>query len=599
MRQRIDRLESLVKQLVTEREREAPKPIGDDDAHSGKALIQDGHSVHLGTSDWQTVLDEINALKMTYTDQHAVEVHETPDLDLPHTVDGTSLLFNQVQPLDRVEILSCLPPKPELDQLLARFFDRNVFRISIPPIIHESTFRAEYNAHLQSPNETNLIWLALLFSILGIVMLEYHQHGSPASYKDTCEALFHLYRTRTAQCLLAGDIAKCQPYTLEALRLNATAELNRKDDNRRGLWIMTGVIMRVGVNMGYHFDPGDSPSISPFVAEYRRRVWLSVVSMDDMASLLTGFPRAANSLHATTREPRNVHDWELVPGLTVLPASRSMEDTTSVTYMIAKGRLSRALGRVTDFNNDPRRNYDTLVDIDAALVKTYDELPGSLKISPKDMGTMTMGNEMTKLTLTVMYHQGVCILHRPYMARDRDSGKDRKGRYRLSRDRCISSGMTLLQLQGLFKAQPAVYKMAQARQLVMLAGMVLVLELEVRKNLNGDEDTMTGDVTDDALMAALEKSCECWREVQGVCDEASKAAKLMFRMLRELHRHNDQQSNDSNSGIGGFGVNGFDSTVNLEGVGIGFDSDFPSINFDWATWDTFIDGTAFDSGPIY
>jgi hypothetical protein len=60
----------------------------------------------------------------------------------------------------------------------------------------------------------------------------------------------------TAQCLQSGDISKCLPYTVETLRFNATAELNRKDDNRRGLWIMTGVVVRAAINMSYHRDPG-------------------------------------------------------------------------------------------------------------------------------------------------------------------------------------------------------------------------------------------------------------------------------------------------------------------------------------------------------
>jgi hypothetical protein len=71
----------------------------------------------------------------------------------------------------------------------------------------------------------------LLFSILGITMLSYHQFDEPPEYEGISESLFQLYRQRTAQCLIIGDIAKCLPYTLETLRLNASAELNRKDDN--------------------------------------------------------------------------------------------------------------------------------------------------------------------------------------------------------------------------------------------------------------------------------------------------------------------------------------------------------------------------------
>jgi len=33
-------------------------------------------------------------------------------------------------------------------------------------------------------------------------------------------------------------------------RYNETAELNRKDDNSRGLWMMTGGTVRAAINMG-------------------------------------------------------------------------------------------------------------------------------------------------------------------------------------------------------------------------------------------------------------------------------------------------------------------------------------------------------------
>lgn len=80
-------------------------------------------------------------------------------------------------------------------------------------------------------------------------MLAYMQYGEPAEYAGLSEVLFQKYRLRAAQCLQGGDISKCVQYTVEALRLNATAELNRKDDNNRGLWIMTGVIVRAAINM--------------------------------------------------------------------------------------------------------------------------------------------------------------------------------------------------------------------------------------------------------------------------------------------------------------------------------------------------------------
>lgn len=74
-------------------------------------------------------------------------------------IDGSSLLFNQVKPIEHMEVLSALPPKAEVDQLVRNFFDRNSFPISVPrksiimcrggrrsqitAILHEPTFMCE------------------------------------------------------------------------------------------------------------------------------------------------------------------------------------------------------------------------------------------------------------------------------------------------------------------------------------------------------------------------------------------------------------------------------------------------------------------------
>jgi hypothetical protein len=47
-------------------------------------------------------------------------------------VDGSSLLFNQVKPIERVEILSSLPHQPEVYRLISHFFNTKDFPIAVP-----------------------------------------------------------------------------------------------------------------------------------------------------------------------------------------------------------------------------------------------------------------------------------------------------------------------------------------------------------------------------------------------------------------------------------------------------------------------------------
>ena len=354
-------------------------------------------------------------------------------------------------------------------------------------------------------------------------MLSCHQYDEPPEYEGISESLFQLYRLRTAQCLIIGDIAKCLPYTIETLRFNATAELNRKDDNSRGLWMMTGVVVRAAINMGYHRDPSQSPSLSILQAEFRRRVWFSIISMDDMASFLVGFPRMTPAIYSDTKEPRNIHDWELSDDTTLLPPARPLTETTSATYLIVKGRLSRALGRVTDFHNTPSQaSYETVLDIDRSLYEAHRDFPEQMKVfdTQGNLKLLKSKSDFSHMQLESLYHKGMCILHRRFITKGRLDA-----RFKHSRDRCISSALAILDYQRLL--DPSWYKFANTRKLFTLGGMILCLELEHQRR-----DPNTGvSSNSDGLLQALEKSCALWEAAESSCDEAERIYHVLAGMI--------------------------------------------------------------------
>ncbi|KUI69907.1 hypothetical protein VM1G_04967 [Cytospora mali] len=462
-------------------------------------------------------------------------------------------------------------------------------------ILHEPTFMREYNEHWRDPSRTNFIWLGLLFSILGITMLAFHQYGEPPEYEGLSESLFQLYRMRTAQCLLSGDVAKCLPYTVETLRFNATAELNRKDDNRRGLWIMTGVIIRAAINMGYHRDPAQSPGISVLQAEYRRRVWSSVVSMDDMASFLGGFPRTMSAIYSDTLEPRNLYEWELSEDMTALPPSRTFDDATPATYLIVKGRLFRELGRVADFNSNPNLgSYETVLEIDRAVHDAYESFPPYMKVPvaavPPTAGAgetealprlRSLAN-FSNLSLVGMYHRGVCTLHRQFLAKDRADG-----RFKLSRDRCIESALGLLAFQeGL---EPAFYRISQTRQMLMLGTMILFLELALRRKAPDEEGGAIP--SSSVLLHALEKSCALLEDAIDGCDEAKRVHQFLVGMLSSF-RGGPGTTSGTTSGAGSVQTEPLETPEQISGLtgsppfdlangGFSFEKSWSEMDFDW------------------
>ncbi|KAI9730023.1 MAG: hypothetical protein M1818_008292 [Claussenomyces sp. TS43310] len=616
MQQRIDHLEGLVKRLIAQRQEIPPKravcsqdspetrtgcemtgvasDASDVECSAGTTVIDGVHSVYKGADDWYDVLQEINKLKKVWsqTQDDQTDYNEHPTLS--NTVDGSSLLSGQIKRIEIIEILATLPPKLEVDKLISQFFDHKTFPITVAPILHETTFMREYTEHWRDPSRTNVIWLGLLFSILGITMLSYHQFDEPPEYEGISESLFQLYRLRTAQCLLIGDIAKCLPYTLETLRYNATAELNRKDDNSRGLWIMTGIIVRAAINMGYHRDPSQSLSISTLQAEYRRRVWLSVIGMDNMASFLVGFPRMMPATYSDTMEPRNLHDWELPNDTTILPPSRPLTEPTAATYMIVKGRLFDALGRITDFNNIPNLgSYDTVLEIDNSLYKAYQNFPQHMKAysSTGVFSSTKNQSNLSNLQLQSMYHQGMCTLHRRFIAKGRLDPQ-----YNLSRDRCISSALALLEYQHVL--EPSWYNFVRTRKILTLAAMILFLELEHRRRGPGmDTSSDSG-----ALLQALERSCALWEDAKVSCDEGWRVYQILASMLSSFQTVARTSYSQRQTPEPPFEFPGLSPQSQPTNIGLSLEKNLfvtsNEMDVDWATWDAFIEGTRCDDGVL-
>lgn len=406
-------------------------------------------------------------------------------------------------------------------------------------------------------------------------MLAYYQHGEPPQYEGISESLFQMYRMRTAQCLLSGDISKCLPYTVETLRFNATAELNRKDDNRRGLWIMTGVVVRTAINMGYHLDPSNSPGISALQAEYRRRTWLSIVSMDNMASFLGGFPRMGSAIHSDTKEPSNLHDWELSEETTTPPASRPLTEPTPATYLIVKGRLFCALGRVADVNSAPGPvSYETVLEVDRAVHDAFQRIPPHMRAASMitDHDSPIPASHFSNLGLLCMYHKGMCMLHRKFLAKGRV-----ERRFGVSRDRCITSALALLDFQlGL---QPSFYRISQTRQMLTLGAMILFLELELRRqNPDAEASPDSG-----SILQALERSCSRWAEAVGTCEDARRVHRFLEGMLASFSPGSETGSSQTISPEAPVESSKLSMQFNPSTWDIPSEDDLSTMDFDWVS----------------
>jgi hypothetical protein len=241
-----------------------------------------------------------------------------------------------------------------------------------------------------------------------------------------------------------------------------------------------------------------------------------------------------SAIHSDTLQPRNLYDWELSDETTILPPSRPLAELTSVTYLIVKGRMMHALGHITDFHNamEPR-SYDKVRELDRTLEEAYRLLPPNMRLQTK--GSETPASESASLVAALqmdfMYHQGMCTLHRRFLGKERHDPQ-----YRLSLDRCISSALELLAQQDFLHREtrstsrgsmPYWYNVSHARHFFVVATMILCIFMEFRRR--GENTESIPDQK--ALLRALERSCEIWKDVQAYSDEVKRLYPILNGML--------------------------------------------------------------------
>ncbi|PMD57147.1 uncharacterized protein K444DRAFT_535235 [Hyaloscypha bicolor E] len=444
MQERLNRLENLVTTLVAQDgvpgqvhpssedgsghssqedvSREAESTSTASIQHGLGVLKVDGHSsVYRGSTHWRDVMKELTELKSFWN-----QVQDDQDDLLSQvafstgTANGPGLLCGVVKPVGLEELLATIPPKCTTDKLIERFFDKKNSPIPTFHVLHEPTFMKQYQAHWESPSETQIMWIGLLFSMLSLIMLSFYLNDEePPEYEGTSRSLYELYRLRTAQCLMMGDITKCAPHTVETMIYNCMAEWAHNGDSETRVWMVVGLLVRVALQMGYHrlVDPSQYPEISIFQGEVRRRVWCFVQGLDILTSFLVGLPSTIRTIDSDTLAPRNLHDWELTEDMTALPESRSLEEETPVCYMLAKRKIISVGGDIISLIGSlSQHSYDEVLKLDDKMAQAYKELPAHLKMDTPER----LLNEIPylvnrRIQLEFLYNQNVCILHRKFL----------------------------------------------------------------------------------------------------------------------------------------------------------------------------------------
>ncbi|MCJ1385207.1 hypothetical protein MMC17_008328 [Xylographa soralifera] len=556
--------------------------------------IVDGRQ-YIGESHWDVVLRDIAAVKKYLDFDRRIQERLPPLVEF----DTPALLAGVPSPIKLSDLLSSLPSKVAVDQLVSHFFQTYTPALPSVLMLHKPTFLKHYNIYWNDISKAPTIWLGLLYSVLCLAMQLYvRDGGEPPSFHGITARTSDTFRTRAAQCILASGISTPSPYSIETFMLYGLSEYSRLSNGNVGFWMLWGLLVRKAVHMGYHKDPKASPSISPFDGEIRRRLWMCISQMDLLLSFQLGLPTMIRKEVCDAETPRYLHEEELSEDMQELPPSRSPSEPTQISYLITKHHILQVFAKVVQYLHDSsEHSYDRVLELNDELIRARSKIPLHLQLqheSPPEF--VPRSTILERMQLQMTYHKAICVLNRRYLSVT-------TSKVLPSRLLCLQSAMSLLSIQTtMHKSGIGWYHFSLTSHDFLLAAVVVCLVLHNFRESKGFLDVTSGAIdgyTTTELLSALVNSNNIWEDVLESSSDARRAARVLGIMLEkfqapplrtvaeEPRSRSDEEAEPRLAGAVQVGPSQIDNEIaGLETM--------PSV-FDWDTWDSIAQGAEFDN----
>ncbi|KAI1335583.1 fungal-specific transcription factor domain-containing protein [Xylariaceae sp. FL0016] len=397
-----------------------------DPADFGSLSLSSAESRYQDQTHWTSILNAIGRRKdddATAAPQETAQHHSlSAETSSASSADNHEiLLLAGCEKISREEILAAFPSKDVADNLLSRCFD--LLDLS-SCAIHKVEFMKKYNELWRNPQRTPIMFVGLLFSMFAIAarVQDYseskHQGLEDIARQTPDQSPGYGYREKAVQCLVLGEYRRGGPFTIETLIHYVASEYIASKDASLDVWLGLGIAVNLAMRMGYHRDPRNFKEISPYDGEMRRRVWTMLYHLDLGLSGQVGMPRNIKDAVVDTAEPRNLLDSDLDPDMIELPPARPDSEPTPVLISIAKNRLARMCGAVSDLvTSTTPSSYAQVLRVDRELQQTFDNLPEYCRV--RSMAKSAVDAPATivqRIYIRMTYHKAQVVLHRRYLA---------------------------------------------------------------------------------------------------------------------------------------------------------------------------------------
>ncbi|KAI1286522.1 putative fungal-specific transcription factor [Xylaria venustula] len=405
----------------------------DETSECGSMVINSVENRYIGREHWVAILDSIAELKGQVAADENPRQDEYTDAT-NHQTHRALILYGPRTPTSRREILESLPAKPIVDRYVFRYFN-NLDLVSFT--IHGPSFLQEYEAFWENPGLIPMVWIGLLFGIICLAVIVLDPTDARDGNADNNQRSHQIALFREKTVYYYGLVAMIHYVYVEFLLCR---------DARDDLWFLLALQVNMALRMGYHCDPSHFPNISPFYSEMRRRLWSSINFSDVMIFCQMGMPRMISNARCDTREPRNLNDSDLTPGMAELPPARPESEMTTVLGFLARVRILTALGAIADLTASAKAcTYSEVMQHDQAICEAEATIPQPLKTKPlatsmTDPPIIIMSRLFTKH----MFYKGQLMLHRRFLQVNTSQSADV---FAYSRDTCLDAFFQSLLIQ--------------------------------------------------------------------------------------------------------------------------------------------------------
>ncbi|KDN71058.1 putative fungal specific transcription factor domain-containing protein [Colletotrichum sublineola] len=217
-------------------------------------------------------------------------------------------------------------------------------------IVHIPTFKADYEQYWENPSEASEAFVVLMQLCMGIGATFYDERFTLRSLATQWfwEGMFWLITPcEKSKMTITGLQIRCLMHFLRHTA-NIGCDLS---------WIGAGALVRTAMYMGLHREPKAIAKMTPYRAEIRRRLWVTVLEIALQTSIDAGGPPLISMRDFDTEPPANIDDEQLVEeGYSAYPVPKDAKTHTQMTVPLAlfgtfAARLAVAR-RVNDFRSD-------------------------------------------------------------------------------------------------------------------------------------------------------------------------------------------------------------------------------------------------------